>query len=360
MREETLIKNFQNMFGRNPEALQSACGRVEFIGNHVDYNGGVVLGLAINKHISVALAKRDDAILHFASLHGNQSKKIDLNKIEKQEYKFNWVNYPLGMVKVLKEAGHCIDKGFDFLDISDLPSGVGLSSSAAVELAMGKALCELYNIKLTTIELVKLAKKCENEFVGMPCGILDQGVCGFGKESSVVFIDCLEEKFSLLDFPNDWNLWVVNSGVKHALTDGLYAQRRQDCMDAAKILSGGGEFKLLSNFSIKDLEAKKDLMDERIYKRAKHVIEEISRVYKCIESIKNKDIVTTGKLLSASHESSRTLFENSCPELDSIVSNALTQKGIHGARLSGGGFGGSAILLADKTFMPTANMLRIL
>jgi len=360
MLKETLIEKFKNVFGKNPEALQSACGRVEFIGNHVDYNGGVVLGLAINKQISVALSKRSDSILRFASLHNSKIIEIDLNKIEKQDHKLNWINYPLGIVKMLKEAGHSIDNGFDYLDISDLPAGVGLSSSAAVELAMVKSLCELYCIELSTLEQVKLAKKCENEFVGMPCGILDQGVCGFGKESSMVFIDCLVEKFSLIDFPKDWSLWVVSSGVKHALTDGLYSQRRQDCMDVAKILSGNGEFKLLRSFSIQDLESKKDLMSERIYKRAKHVIEEISRVYTCIESIKNNDIVSTGKLLTESHNSSRDLFENSCPELDLIVANAITQKGVYGARLSGGGFGGSAIILCDKGIIPNCKALQIL
>nr|MBQ6534916.1 galactokinase [Opitutales bacterium] len=191
---------------------------------------------------------------------------------------------------------------------------------------------------------------CENHFVGMPCGILDQGVSGFGKKDSIVFIDCLTEEFSAYPLPKGCKFWLFNSTKKHALVDGLYAARHNECMEAAKILSDGGEPRPLRAFSADDLEAAKGKMTDVVYRRAKHVIDENERVMKTKDFLLAGDIRSVGKMLNASHESSRTLFENSCDELDCLVELLSGARGVFGARLSGGGFGGAVMALADSSF----------
>jgi len=327
-----------------------APGRIEFIGNHTDYNGGLVMGVAIDKVVMAALAKRTDKKLCFASAKSGEKVFVDMDKIEKQPRDRNWVNYPLGVFKYLLEAGLKADAGFDMLDCSSLPAGAGLSSSAAIELSSAFAMSELFGFKADRKTFARVGRKCENHFVGMPCGILDQGVSAFGKKDSLVFIDCLTEDFSNYPLPHSCRFWLFNSTKKHALVDGFYAARHSECMEAAKILSGSGEQKLLRAFTAENLEAAKDKMTDIVYRRAKHVIEENARVLKAKDLLLKGDIAGVGKLLNASHESSRRLFENSCEELDFLVDTVSTMKNVYGARLSGGGFGGAVMALTDELF----------
>lgn len=348
--KDSLIASFEKVFGRKPEVVAQAPGRIEFIGNHTDYNGGYVMGVALDKIVMAALAKRKDRKLCFARAKFGEKVFVDLDNIEKQPKELNWVNYPLGVFKFLVEAGLKADCGFDMLDCSSLPSGAGLSSSAAIELSSAFAMSKLFDFDADLKSLVKIGRKCENEFVGMPCGILDQGVSGFGKKDALVYIDCLSEDFSNYPLPHNCRFWLFNSTKKHALVDGLYAARHNECMEAAKILSGNGERKLLRAFSVDDLEKAKGSMPDVVYRRAKHVIEENLRVLKAKELLLSGDIAGVGKLLNASHESSRKLFENSCEELDFLVDTVTPFKGVYGARLSGGGFGGAVMALTDETF----------
>ena len=348
--KESLVSSFEKIFGRKPEALAQAPGRIEFIGNHTDYNGGLVMGVALDKDVMVAIAKRTDRRLCFARAKFGDKVFVELDALEKQPKELNWVNYPLGVFKFLVQAGLKADCGFDMLDCSNLPAGAGLSSSAAIELASAYAMSKLYGFEADRKTLVKIGRKCENEFVGMPCGILDQGVSGFGKKDTIVYIDCLTEEFSNYPLPPNCRFWLFNSTKKHALVDGLYAARHAECMEAAKILSNGGGQKPLRAFTPADLESAKDKMSDVVYRRAKHVIEENARVVKAKELLLSGDIAGVGKLLNASHESSRRLFENSCEELDFLVDTVSTMKGVFGARLSGGGFGGAVMALTDETF----------
>ena len=348
--KQSLITSFVRLFGRVPEVVSQAPGRIEFIGNHTDYNGGVVMGVALDKTVMVALAKRTDRKLIFASAKSGEKIAVDLDDLKKQEREYNWVNYPLGVFKYLIEAGLKADCGFDMLDCSNLPAGAGLSSSAAIELASAFAMAKLYDFQADLKTLVRIGRKCENHFVGMPCGILDQGVSGFGKKDGIVFIDCLTEDFSTYPLPSNCKFWLFNSTKKHALVDGLYAERHSECMQASKVLSKGGESRPLRSFNVDDLEAVKDKLSDVVYRRAKHVIEENSRVMKAKELLLAGDISGVGKLLNASHESSRKLFENSCEELDFLVDTVSTMKGVYGARLSGGGFGGAVMALTDESF----------
>ena len=348
--KNSLASSFEKIYGHAPEVFGQAPGRIEFIGNHTDYNSGFTMGAAIDKVVIVALSKRTDRILCFASAKSGEKVEISLDDIQKQKREYNWVNYPLGVFKFLLEAGLKADCGFNMLDMSNLPSGAGLSSSAAIELSSAFAFCQLYNFDCDLKTKVRIGRKCENEFVGMPCGILDQGVSGYGKKDGLVFIDCKSEEFSNAPLPENCKFWLFNSTKKHALVDGMYEARHNECMEAAKILSGSGEFKFLREFTIADLDANKDKMSENAYKRAKHVIEENARVLKAKEALANGDIATVGNLLVASHKSSQHLFENSCEELDFLVDEIVKNANVFGARLSGGGFGGAVMALTNENF----------
>ncbi len=348
--KENLALNFEKIYGEKPTVFAQAPGRIEFIGNHTDYNAGFTMGAAIDKVVMVALSKRSDRVICFASAKSGEKVEINLDDIQRQKREYNWVNYPLGVFKFLLEAGLKADTGFNMLDVSNLPSGAGLSSSAAIELSSAFAFCELYGFDCDLKTKVRIGRKCENEFVGMPCGILDQGVSGFGKRDALVFIDCKSEEFSNAPLPNSCKFWLFNSTKKHALVDGMYAARHNECMEAAKVLSGNGEQKLLREFSVAELEAKKSELSENAYKRAKHVIEENARVLEAKSSLENGDIANVGKLLVASHNSSKNLFENSCEELDFLVEEIIKNPNVYGARLSGGGFGGAVMALANDAF----------
>lgn len=351
--KNTLASYFEKFYARPAEAFAQAPGRIEFIGNHTDYNGGFTMGVAIDKVVMCALAKRSDRKICFGNIRSGEKIILDMDDIRPQPKRLNWVNYPLGVFKFLLEDGLIADCGFDMLDMSTLPPGAGLSSSAAIELSSGFAMAKLYEHQIELKSMVRIGRKSENLFVGMPCGILDQGVSGFGKADSIVFIDCLTEEFSNLPLPHSCQFWLFNSTKKHALVDGLYAQRHNECMEAAKILSQGGKSKLLRSFSIEDLNAAMEKMSENVYKRARHVIEENERVLKAKELLARGDIPSVGKLLRASHDSSRNLFENSCEELDFLVDTVCNFDGVYGARLSGGGFGGAVMALTDGSFSQT-------
>ena len=347
--KDSLASSFEKIYGCKAEVFAQAPGRIEFIGNHTDYNAGFTMGVAIDKVVMVALSKRNDRKLCFASIKSGEVVEIDMDNIERQKREYNWVNYPLGVFKFLLEAGLEAKTGFNMLDMSNLPAGAGLSSSAAIELSSAFAMSKLYDFDADLKTKVRIGRKCENHFVGMPCGILDQGVSGYGKKDALVFIDCKSEDFSNAPLPSTCKFWLFNSTKKHALVDGMYEARHNECMEASNVLSGN-DGRLLREFSVDDLEAKKSELSENAYKRAKHVIEENSRVLSAKEALANGDIQTVGKLLVQSHKSSQMLFENSCEELDFLVDEIIKNKNVYGARLSGGGFGGAVMALTSENF----------
>ena len=350
MLKDQLAPTFKNLFGRDAQVFAQAPGRIEFVGNHTDYNGGFVMGVAIDKSICCAVAKRADRKACFANARNGQIISADIDNIQKFPRENNWANYPLGVLKFMIEAGFKPECGFDMTDISNLPSGAGLSSSAAIEMAACAALAKLFGFDIDKKTMAQIGRKSENHFVGMPCGILDQGVSAFGEKDRAVFIDCLCDEFDTLPLPQNSKFYIFNSTKKHALVDGQYAARHAECMEAAKILSEGGEPRLLRAFTLADLEAKKGAMSENAYKRAKHVINENERVLAARECMLNDNPVKLGQILFASHESSRTLFENSAQELDVLVDTLKNTPYVYGARLSGGGFGGAVMALVSSDF----------
>jgi len=339
-------EKFRAAFGRSPEIVARAPGRIEFIGNHTDYNGGTVLGASIDRAVEVALAPRPDAVWRFESAGRGGAVSLVAGALKKQAGPSAWINYPLGVLAALPEFGLRAPGGFDFLADSDLPVGAGLSSSAAIELASALALLAAAGQTAPLETLVKVARHAENHFVGVPCGILDQAVSAFGRAGHLVFIDCRGPRFSLVPLPAAAHFWIFNTHTKHALVDGLYAARHRECMEAARQLGVA----LLADVSPSALASAGPALPPVSLRRARHVVDEIARVDAAAAALRSGDLAAAGRMLTASHESSRTLFENSTPELDFLADALSGAPHVFGARLTGGGFGGAVMALTDPDF----------
>ncbi len=340
-----LSAQFRQLYGAAPDVIARAPGRIEFIGNHTDYNGGTVLGAAIDRGVWVGFRQRSDGVLRLASGSSGVTT-LKATDIRRQSGAAAWCNYPLGVWSALREFGLEQPAGGDYLALSDLPAGAGLSSSAAIELA--SALCFLAVTRQAPPRetVVKLARHAENHFVGVPCGILDQGVSGFGKKDHLVFIDCRGPDFATVPLPAGVVFWVFNTHTKHALVEGLYAERHRECMAAAKALGVA----LLADATPESVGQNKAKLPGALHRRARHIVEEIARVAAVRAALAAGDLKAVGTALTASHRSSQHLFENSTPELDFLVDRLAAHPRVFGARLTGGGFGGAVLAMTGAAF----------
>jgi galactokinase len=315
-----------------------APGRVEILGNHTDYNGGVVLSAAIQFGVTATGDRLPDGRVELTSegIEGVEmiDRRLGFNRSGK------WIDYPLGVAEMLARAG-AEAGGFSIHFSSTLPAGAGLSSSAALEVATAALLMKLYPFSPTRLGIAKLCRRAENEFVGVNCGLLDQATSVFGRKGHLVFLDCRAESVATIPLPPHLGLLVINSGVKHALVGGEYNERREQCFEAARRMG----VKALRDASTAQLEAA-DLPD-LVKRRARHVVGENDRVFQALEALRSGDAARLGALMTASHRSSMENFENSTSELDVLVDLAIRQKGCHGARLTGGGFGGAVVALVE-------------
>jgi galactokinase len=350
------VEKFQATFGRQPEFLARAPGRIEFIGNHTDYNGGTVLGASIDRAVWVGLARRTDGRSLFASDRFDGIVTLPPGPPARHSGAAAWTNYPVGVLEALVRFGWRVPEGFDYLAMSDVPVGAGLSSSAALELASGLVFLDAAGERPALEALVKACRSAENSFVGVPCGILDQAVSGFGRKDHLVFIDCRGPSFSVVPLPAGANFWIFNTHTKHALVDGLYAARNRECLDAARMLGAG----LLADVKPEMLAAfasrkggSLSAADTLLFNRAQHVVGEIARVDAAVIALRSGDLAAVGRLLTASHRSSKTLFENSTPELDFLAEKLAATPEVHGARLTGGGFGGAVMAVTTARFGET-------
>ena len=344
--KSALTAKFRAIHGRAPEIIARAPGRIEFIGNHTDYNGGTVLGAAIDRGVWVALAPRDDQQRRFSSDQRGAIVSVAVDRLERLSGDESWANYPLGVLAALPVFGVRAPAGFDYVAMSDLPAGAGLSSSAAIEMASALAFVTAAGEQPARETLVKAARHAENHFVGVPCGILDQGVSGFGRKNHLVFIDCRGPHFETVPLPGGVHFWIVNTHTKHALVDGLYAERHRECMAAARALG----VQLLVEVSPAALAAGERKLSPVQAKRARHIVEEIARVDRTRAALRAGDLAAVGELLTASHRSSQMLFENSTEELDFLVDTLVATPHVHGARLTGGGFGGAVMAMTSGDF----------
>jgi galactokinase len=319
-------------------ASSFAPGRVEILGNHTDYNGGVVLSAALQLGVTATGDRLPDGRIELSSDGLDGTEKIDRRLGLQPSGK--WIDYPLGVAETLALAG-AEPGGFSIHFHSTLPSGAGLSSSAALEVATAVLLMKLYPFSLSRLEVAKLCRRAENEFVGVNCGLLDQASSVFGRKDHLVFLDCRSESVTTIPLPSHLGLLVIDSGVKHALVGGEYNERREQCFEAARLLGVDA----LRDVCLAELEAAD--LPELVKRRALHVVGENERVFQAIEALKSGDAARLGALMTASHRSSMENFENSTPELDLLVDLANKQKGCLGARLSGGGFGGAIVALVE-------------
>lgn len=319
-----------------------AHGRVNLIGEHTDYNGGWVLPTSIPQYTEVELTQIEGNEILLES-DGRRSYKYILGEEKKSE---TWADYLQGATKILSEM-YGINKlsGFKAHISSTIPEGSGLSSSAALEMSFLKALRESFALEINDLDLARIGQKIENEFVGARVGIMDQMATSLAQYGEALFLDTLTLKFERIPIPLDEiDLIVINSGISHRLSasDGGYNQRRSECEEVCRLLT----IPSLREATLQDLE--KHELPLHLYKRARHVITENGRVFEAVEALRSKNYVELGRLFIASHESMKNDYEVSLPEIDLLVNITQEQEGVYGARLTGGGFGGSIVAISEK------------
>ncbi|NCG08988.1 MAG: galactokinase [Verrucomicrobia bacterium] len=347
---EATVSLFHNKYGAAPEQMAFAPGRIEFIGNHTDYNGGLVMGAAVTEGITLAVRRREDQQLRFTS-DGMDAAEADLGNISPLTGKASWANYPLGVIKALLESGMSMPVGCEIAVTSTLPSGAGMSSSAAFELSTAYALAALYGFESDKAGFARIGRKAENEFVGMPCGILDQGVSAFGQHNALVSIDCASEVYRNEAMPKGTHFWIFDSNEKHALVDSAYADRHRECHEALALLQQQHpQAKTLSDLTCEQVKGQSAELGDLLTRRALHITGENARVRAVEAALKSGDLLAVGAALYASHESSRVNFENSTPALDALVQELAKQPEVYGARLTGGGFGGAVMAFTSADF----------
>lgn len=346
--KQQVVDDFKAAFGCKPTVLAYAPGRVEVIGNHTDYNEGFVLSAAINfgTYFAIAPSKDKKCRLIAGDIKREVSFNVDSPRPTKKD---SWSNYCKGVLAGLLPLGE-FKTGFNAYLMGNVPQGAGLSSSAALETATGLAIAKLYGIKVDKLTLAKIGQKAEHEFAGCNCGLLDQISSIFGKKGCLVKTDFRSLEVKTVPMGSDVVLLVCDSKAKHALVDGAYNQRREDCEAAAAFFAKKLKHPVsaLRDVSFAEWKRLRDGMPKRVANRAAHPIGEDERVIKGSALLDKGDLKGFGKLMFDSHASSAQFFENSCPELDFIVGAAKHIPGILGARLSGGGFGGSVVALTTR------------
>ncbi|MDP5051894.1 MAG: galactokinase [Candidatus Planktophila sp.] len=331
-------KKFLEIFGKEPDLVAAAPGRVNLIGEHIDYSDGFVLPFAIKDRTLVAARKRDDSTIRIASMQRrNKVVTVDINRV-KPGLKGEWERYALGVVWSMG-----VKTGVDLLIDGHVPLGAGLSSSAALECSVATAMNHLFGLGFTLEELARLTQKAENQYVGVPCGIMDQSVSLMATQGSALLLDCRDLNTKNIPFDvaaSGLELLIIDTQAHHALTDGGYAERRASCEAVVAKLAIAS----LRELSMEQLEASRSLLTDTEYLRARHAVTEMKRVLDCVDALTSSDFVRVGQLLNQSHASLRDDYAVSCPELDTAVDAALSA-GALGSRMVGGGFGGSAIAL---------------
>ncbi len=333
-------------FGSKASITAAAPGRVNLIGEHIDYCDGFVMPFAIDRYIVIAGCPNGTLEGRVTSAIGEDVALLDLTKPEEPGAP-KWANYIRGVVRGFQNRGHHIP-GFDAYIISSVPGGAGLSSSAALECAVATFLEGLLDTVLQTKEKALLCQKAEHDFAGVPCGIMDQFASAFGKPNRLVLIDCQAGEPELVPFENpDLTVLISNTMVHHELSDGGYAARRKHTEDGLKIL-GKASWR---DVTAADVQSNWDALGDPINRRSRHVVGEISRTIAAAAALARNDFETLGPLMAASHDSLRDDFEVSCRELDIMVEIARKigrNGGVIGARMTGGGFGGSTVTLCES------------
>lgn len=333
---------FTELFGKRAEVIAEAPGRVNLIGEHIDYSEGFVLPFAIADRTYALISRNSDGLVRIASQQRkNRIFTIDIKDV-KPGSAGEWEKYVLGVIWTLG-----VNDGVDILVDGHVPSGAGLSSSAALECSVAVGLNLLFNLNLSLEDLARATQKAENDYVGMPCGIMDQSVSLMGREGSALLLDCRDLSTESVPFDvasAGLELLIIDTQAHHALVDGGYAERRASCEAVATQFG----IPSMRHLTLEVLEASKSEISDTEYIRARHAVTEIARVQEAVKALRANDFTTLGRLINESHISLRDDYTVSCPELDVAVEASLSA-GALGARMVGGGFGGSAIALINAS-----------
>lgn len=348
---EQLKKEFNETFNEQVESIYFAPGRVNLIGEHIDYNGGRVLPFAIKIGTYGLIRRRDDSLIRVISKNFLEEGiiEIDLNNLHKLS---SYASYVVGLIEVLRREGKVVDKGMDLYLYGNIPNGSGLSSSASLTVLLGYILNDLFSLDMTNVDIAKLGQKTER-FVGVNCGIMDHFASAMGKEKSAIILNTnsLCYDYTVLDL-QDYVILVGNTNKKRKLTDSKYNERRAECDKSFDILKQHFAISNLCDLRKENIEKiEKLLNDDVLFRRVRHVVLENERVDEMCLALKNKDLIKAGKILDASHESLKNDYEVTGIELDTIVKTMQSCEGVLGARMVGAGFGGCSIAIAHKDFV---------
>ena len=341
----SLSNSFRERYGQQPRLFR-APGRVNLIGEHTDYNDGFVMPAAIGMSCWVAIAGRQDHRLVVHSENLQQTVELSLDQAGPKR-RGQWSDYVQGVAVVLEGSGRRVS-GANLLIQSEVPIGSGLSSSAAIEVATGLALLNRDGGKVDRLELARLCQRAENEFVGARCGIMDQFTSCFGQAGCALLLDCRSLQYRPLPLPRGVSLVICDSGVRHELAGGEYNARRAECETGVRVLARRRpEIRALRDAGLADLERNREELGDTVYRRCRHVVTENARVQQAAKALEQGDLQEFGRLMGESHRSLRDDYEVSCAELDVLVDLAGKSKGVYGARMTGGGFGGCTINLVE-------------
>ena len=348
---QQLRSNFATIFGAEADHTFFSPGRINLIGEHTDYNGGHVFPAAISLGTYGAARKRDDNLLRFYSANFEDKGIIEV-PLENLHFEkaHNWTNYPKGVLHFLQKAGHVIDKGMDVYVFGNIPNGSGLSSSASLELLTGIIAERLFDLKLERLDLVKIGKQTENEFIGVNSGIMDQFAIGMGADQRAIYLDTNTLEYDLVPLDLKDNVVVImNTNKRRELADSKYNERRAECEKAVGELKQKLSIATLGELNEWDFDEYSYLIqDENRLKRARHAVLENQRTLQARAALQAGDLDKFGRLMNASHVSLEHDYEVTGLELDTLAHTAWEQEGVLGARMTGAGFGGCAIALVRK------------
>ncbi len=322
-------------------SIYSAPARVNLIGEHTDYTGGLVMPMAIEFRTVAAISPRDDGQAVFYSANYKETRSFDIASLYRSP-DGHWSDYAVGVIWSLKQEGVAIP-GFNMSIDGDVPLGAGLSSSASIEVAVATAVMKLADVSLPLEKVATLCRRAENEYVGAPCGIMDQFIVAGGVEHRAMMLDTRSLAYELLPLPEEIRVVIANSMVRHSVATGGYGNRRDEVEEGQAVIRREFGRELLRDASLEELEACRGKMSPESYLRCRHIISENARVLAAREALLAGDLAKFGELMVVAHASMRDDFQASCPEIDTLVEIAMRQPGCIGARITGGGFGGCTV-----------------
>ena len=346
---------FREKFGAAQTHAYFSPGRVNLIGEHTDYNGGHVFPCAISLGTYALVAPRTDGISRLYSMNVPEQGVVQFpmhDAVKSDAY--GWANYPIGVVRVMEDAGHRAAHGFDIVLYGTLPNGAGLSSSASIEVLMAVILNDELNLGIDMVELVKFSQKAENEFVGMNCGIMDQFAVGMGKKDCAILLDCntLSYRYSKLAL-DGCSIVITNTNKTHSLVTSAYNERRAQCESALKALQKVKPIKALGELTNAEFDAIASAIPDPVERRrARHAVYENNRTLEAVKALEANDVKRFGALMNDSHVSLRDDYEVTGPELDTLAELAWQQEGVLGSRMTGGGFAGCTVSIVRDEAIP--------